>query len=374
LQDERLRSLRTVNDIAKKHDDKSSHYYYSSSVVSSTTTTALSIILMADTTSATIRTITHSASGASLRIHPFGATVIGYTDANGREVIFVSKLAKLDGSAPIRGGIPIVFPIFGPPPPTSSSTMPQHGYARRNVWNYAGTFDEPDRAGVTFELPFSPTLDGLGGGNDWSDGRHSCTLILTAECTAHTLTTTLQVHNTGLSAFPFQALQHTYLAIPRRRAAAAAEEPVSCRVTGLAGYAVTDKVAGAASPHVSDVAAIAIGGSEIDRVYDPPTPDNDDETRNDVHVTVWSGGGAGMNDEEDEVLVELMATAAVHGQPCPVSCVVWNPHVEKAHAMADFGDDEYQTMVCVEPGILNEQAFLEMGQTATLTQTIRTMP
>jgi glucose-6-phosphate 1-epimerase len=273
---------------------------------------------MTDTTSTSgssstnVRTITHSASGASLRIHPFGATVIGYTDANGREIIFVSQSAKLDGSAPIRGGIPIVFPIFGPPP--TSSTMPQHGYARRNVWNNVGTFDEPDRAGVTFELPFSTTLDGLGGGNDWADGRHSCTLLLTAECTAHTLTTTLQMRNTGPSAFPFQALQHTYLAInPRRRVAAAPDVPiVSCRVTGLAGYTVTDKVAGAAPPHVSHVAAIAIGGGEIDRVYDPP------HDRNDVHVSVWSGGG-GMPDEEDEALVELMATAVVH-VPYRASC------------------------------------------------------
>jgi glucose-6-phosphate 1-epimerase len=326
-----------------------------------------------DSSSSTIRTITHSTSGASLRIHPFGATVIGYTDANGREIIFVSKLAKLDGSAPIRGGIPIVFPIFGPPTSTSS-TMPQHGWARRNVWNYVGTFDEPDRAGVTYELSFSTTLDGLGGGNDWADGRHSCTLILTAECNAYTLTTTLHIRNTGSSAFPFQALQHTYLAIPHRlRAAALPDFPLPlCRVTGLAGYTVTDKVTGAAA-HVSDVEAIAIGGGEIDRVYDPP-PD-----RNDVHVTVWNGGSGGGNltlspDEKEVPLVQLMATAVVHGIPCLVSCVVWNPHVQKAHAMADFGDDEYHTMVCVEPGILNEQAFLEAGQTATLTQTIRTMP
>lgn len=31
--------------------------------------------------------------------------------------------------------------------------------------------------------------------------------------------------------------------------------------------------------------------------------------------------------------------------------VVWNPWVEKAKAMADFGDDEYREMVCVEPAV-----------------------
>ena len=32
------------------------------------------------------------------------------------------------------------------------------------------------------------------------------------------------------------------------------------------------------------------------------------------------------------------------------STVVWNPWVAKAKAMADFGDEEYHHMVCVESG------------------------
>ena len=32
------------------------------------------------------------------------------------------------------------------------------------------------------------------------------------------------------------------------------------------------------------------------------------------------------------------------------STVVWNPWLDKAQRMADFGDDEYLHMVCVESG------------------------
>lgn len=71
-----------------------------------------------------ITTITHTASGASAKIHALGATVISFKSANGRENLFVSKKAVYDGSKAIRGGIPICFPIFGPP--TGESTMPQH--------------------------------------------------------------------------------------------------------------------------------------------------------------------------------------------------------------------------------------------------------
>ena len=39
--------------------------------------------------------------------------------------LFVSKRSVFDGKKAIRGGVPFVFPIFGP-----SSVMPQHGFAR----------------------------------------------------------------------------------------------------------------------------------------------------------------------------------------------------------------------------------------------------
>lgn len=52
-------------------------------------------------------------SGESVTVYLYGATVTSWK-ANGEEQLFLSEKAHLDGSKPIRGGIPLVFPVFWP--------------------------------------------------------------------------------------------------------------------------------------------------------------------------------------------------------------------------------------------------------------------
>lgn len=54
-------------------------------------------------------------SGESVTVHLYGATITSWKLANGQEQLFMSEKAHLDGSKPIRGGIPIVFPVCIPP-------------------------------------------------------------------------------------------------------------------------------------------------------------------------------------------------------------------------------------------------------------------
>ena len=49
-------------------------------------------------------------TGDSIEVLLFGAGVLSWK-SNGRENLFVSDAATLDGSKPVRGGIPIVFPV-----------------------------------------------------------------------------------------------------------------------------------------------------------------------------------------------------------------------------------------------------------------------
>lgn len=50
-------------------------------------------------------------NGASIIVSLVGATVISWKLGNGKEQLFLSETAHLDGSKPIRGGIPLVFPV-----------------------------------------------------------------------------------------------------------------------------------------------------------------------------------------------------------------------------------------------------------------------
>ena len=89
--------------------------------------------------------------GASAELLLYGATVISWKcadnpDSEPSERLFVSSTAFLDGSKPVRGGIPIVFPCFGAPTHPDHTKLNQHGFARSEVWSFDGIETDNDTA------------------------------------------------------------------------------------------------------------------------------------------------------------------------------------------------------------------------------------
>ena len=79
-------------------------------------------------------TLTSPSGKSTVRISTHGATVLSWI-VNSNERIFLSKLANADhpvSGKGIRGGIPVVFPNFGP-----WDLGPQHGFARGKQWTIA---------------------------------------------------------------------------------------------------------------------------------------------------------------------------------------------------------------------------------------------
>lgn len=103
-----------------------------------------------------IKLIFHLIKGPTVEILFYGATVISWksgskTNPELLERLFVSSKAALDGSKPVRGGIPVVFPCFGAPSHPDHMKLAQHGFARNETWKLGGVVMD-NEAGVSVRL------------------------------------------------------------------------------------------------------------------------------------------------------------------------------------------------------------------------------
>ncbi|TYZ65880.1 hypothetical protein PybrP1_010818 [[Pythium] brassicae (nom. inval.)] len=284
--------------------------------------------------------LTHP-SGARALVHPFGATVTGFytADEPSRNVLFVSARAALDGSKPIRGGVPLVFPVFG-----SAAGFPNHGIVRTSTkWaltqlseSAGGDADTPTVA--TFALAADDATRAV-----WPV---DFALSYEVKLFPRRLVTALHVRNTSGAECAFHALLHTYLTVDDVRDG-------GVQVEGLRGLQYFDKVTGSSA--TEQRAALRFEG-ETDSVYaDAP---------NELVVRIRGANGGASR------VVTIEKAASVDGEPQPSDTVVWNPWAEKAQAMSDFGDNEFLSMVCVEPGRVSAQQRLAPGKVYTLQQSI----
>src|SRR5580700_7402869 len=69
---------------------------------------------------------------AFAEVYLFGAHVTEFQPRGSAPVLFLSKHSVFDGRKPIRGGVPLVFPWFGPR--ADMPELPPHGFARTREW------------------------------------------------------------------------------------------------------------------------------------------------------------------------------------------------------------------------------------------------
>ncbi|KAI8376500.1 P-loop containing nucleoside triphosphate hydrolase protein [Radiomyces spectabilis] len=237
-----------------------------------------------------------------------------------------SKKALRDGSKAIRGGIPICFPIFGT---KDKIPLPQHGFARNNYWEYVGDItDDANEVAVRFVLKDNQLPQ-----DTRSKWPHSFRLTYTITLSAKSIKTFLVVKNEDEDTFEFNTLLHSYFRI---------SDVDKVSVSGLNGCQVIDKVEGGKKGTESQQNVTI--SSEVDRVY-MNTPDQ-------LHIIV--GDAPVVNIEKSNLK----------------DTVVWNPWIEKAKGLADFGDEEYKNMICVEAGSVADWVKLAGGQTWTAGQTL----
>ncbi|KAF9977303.1 hypothetical protein BGZ73_006452 [Actinomortierella ambigua] len=266
--------------------------------------------------------LTHP-SGASAEVHLYGATLTSW-NVHGKERIFVSQKAILDGSKAIRGGIPLVFPVFGKSkPPHVTSSLPQHGFARISRWKFINA--QEDGGVVVAQFGLNHTMLSAENRAAWP---YDFELIFTVRLHADKLETHLKVHNIGDKPFEFNTLLHTYFSI---------SDASKVQVSGLSGLEYVDKVSQSTKKQEGDV---TIPG-EVDSVYA-----NVQSQTIEIKDVAAGDAAKGIRLARDGIN----------------DIVVWNPWVEKAKGMADFGDAEYTNMICVEAGQVAEFLGLQAGK------------
>ena len=261
-------------------------------------------------------------SSASAVITLLGAQVISFIpQATGKDLLWLSPLSAFKEGTPIRGGIPICWPWFGPQP--TDSSKPAHGFARNKIWKLDNITQADDgRSIVVLSLDDSPETRAL-----WPYAFH-CKANISV---GNTLSVALAVENTGDMPFTMTAALHTYFAIGDVR---------QTHLLGLQRATYIDKLDGG-NRHAQPDGPLAFA-AETDRIYTAcQTPVVIEDAANRRLVTVSREGSH--------------------------SLVVWNPWIDKARRMADFPDDGYTEMLCVEAcNAADDSIALKPGETHTL--------
>jgi D-hexose-6-phosphate mutarotase len=257
------------------------------------------ITFTASTAGLPIAEIRNSYAAASVAVQ--GGHVITYQPHGQQPVLWVSRLSVFEPGKTIRGGIPVCWPWFGTHP--TDPSKPFHGFVRAAMWHVRGTSVGPaDATEVRLGLTESEASLAL-----WPHD-FDLEIVVTVGAQLHV---ELIARNPGGQPFVCGGALHTYYTVGDARQIA---------IHGLDGRDYLDKVEG--FKRRTQQGPVTIAG-ETDRIY----------LDTDATCVI------------DDPALGRKIEIAKRGSR---TTVVWNPWAEKASQIADFEDQEYLSMVCVE--------------------------
>lgn len=255
---------------------------------------------------------------STAEVYPHGAHLAHFQKNGEPPLIFMSRKSWFAPGQPIRGGVPICFPWFGP-----RDGEPAHGFARLAGWQLVKTGAAPDgTVTLTFALPQIP------GREAWKNLRTEFVVTV-----GDTLTMELIAANDSCDeTLEIENCLHTYFHVGDIGAVS---------LTGLQGAPFDDFAFGAnGARQKGDPAPLRIT-QETNRVY----PDH--ATPVEIH---------------DENLKRIIRVEKFNSQ----STVVWNPWTTQK-LPDDFDPAEHRQMVCVESGNVKQNKLsLAPGKSAAL--------
>ena len=281
-------------------------------------------------------------SGSKCLATLFGGHVVSFQDSNGKEYLFLSSKAILTGKKAIRGGVPVIFPQFGP------GKLPQHGFARTSTWTLAQppVFNATTNT-TTAILTLKDTND------TYSVWPHHFELKLSLELHPAKLVMELSCSNTDTAPFEFTSALHTYFSVPDVRHVTIRGKDLE-RCEFVAYEDVGDGIPpGTVRKQGKDEIVFA---GYLDRSYfDGPAL---------MRIVDEEEEEEGGPSSKVVVVVEAVKSSGFR------DCVVWNPWKEKADAMSDMGVDEWMRFVCVEAAVVRVPVRLDPGMSWAASQTV----
>jgi len=262
---------------------------------------------------------------STAEIYLQGAQITNFQRKDQPPVLFLSQLSRFSEGIPIRGGIPVIFPWFGAREGESA-----HGFARIQTWELREV-SQASTGEVILRLclPDSPSAALF--------PKFTADYWITV---GKTLTAQLVIANVSAGQdFTFENCLHSYF-------------------------------------HVGDIAAVSITGLKGANYLDK-TENFSRKTERAEHIKI--------SQETDRIYLDTIEPVEIHDSKLgrririeksgSLSTVVWNPWVEKAEQMPDFGGEEFHQMVCVESGnVADNRLTLPAGKSNTLKVEIASLP
>jgi D-hexose-6-phosphate mutarotase len=262
---------------------------------------------------------------ATAHIYLHGAHLTHFQPAGCSPVIFTSAASHFTPAKAIRGGVPVIFPWFGPHP--TQPDLPMHGFARTAEWEVEAVDVWPDQTcHATLRLVSSDQTRAV-----WP---HDF-VVRFRVTVGRKLEMALEVENWSGAPFQYEEALHTYFAL---------RDVHQASVIGLQGAEYKDKVDAFALKR-EEPPAIRFTG-ETDRLY-----------INTTSTCLIDDAAAGRR-----LLI---------GKTGSATTVVWNPWDAKTKALPDLGDEEWLRFCCVETCNAAENAVtLAHGETHVMTATV----
>ncbi|XP_010247440.1 PREDICTED: putative glucose-6-phosphate 1-epimerase [Nelumbo nucifera] len=259
--------------------------------------------------------------GSSAEVYLYGGQVTSWKNDHGEELLFVSNKAIFKPPKAIRGGIPICFPQFA-----SHGSLEQHGFARNRFWtidNDPPPFPTNSSNKAFVDLILRPSEEDM---KIWPHSYEFRLRVTLGSGGDLMLTSRIRNTNTDGKSFSFTFAYHTYFSV---------SDISEVRVEGLETLDYLDNLK--EKQRFTEQGDAITFEFEVDKIY-LSTP---------TKIAI-------LDHEKKRTFV-----LRKDGLP---DAVVWNPWDRKAKAMADFGDDEYKHMLCVEAAAVEKPITLKPGE------------